>query len=173
MTRYIQELRALVGHRPLILVGVNALVLDESGRLLLLERTDTKDWGLPGGFLELGETVEEAAKREICEETGLELEAMKLFGVFSGPEYFYTYPNGDQVSNVTVVYLASSPQQPLRPDQIESQQVQFFELDELPGHIISSDKPIIEYYARWLRGTQSEGISQPPLEQEEIPSNTH
>lgn len=153
MAGYVKELRALVGHRPLILVGVNVLILDESGRLLLLERTDTKDWGLPGGFLELGETVEEAAKREIREETGLEIEEMKLFGVFSGPEYDYTYPNGDQVSNVTIVYVAQYPPHGhLRADHVESQQLKFFELAGLPDDIISSDRPIIEHYVLVLGG---------------------
>jgi ADP-ribose pyrophosphatase YjhB (NUDIX family) len=172
MAGYVQELRALVGQQPLILVGVNVLMLDESGKLLLMERTDTRDWGLPGGFLELGETVEEAARREIREETGLDIEALQLFGVFSGPEYSYTYPNGDQVSNVTIVYLASSPQQPLRPDQVESKQLQFFELDRIPENIISSDRPIVEHYARWRQGARTEGVLISPWNRA-CPPSTH
>jgi 8-oxo-dGTP pyrophosphatase MutT (NUDIX family) len=54
---YIQELRALVGHRPLILVGVLVMVFDERSRLLLQDRTDDQMWDLPGGFMELGETT--------------------------------------------------------------------------------------------------------------------
>ncbi|MEW5939538.1 MAG: NUDIX domain-containing protein [Chloroflexota bacterium] len=61
---------------------------------------------MPGGAVEPGEAVEEAARRETREETGIAVGEMSLFGVFSGPELFYKYPNGDEVYNVTIVYLS-------------------------------------------------------------------
>lgn len=103
---HIQELRKLIGHRPILMVGAGALIENEDEHLLLLKRSDNHCWGLPGGAVEPGEQIEEAARREILEETGLEVDDLDLFGVFSGPELFYEYPNGDQVYNVTIVYKA-------------------------------------------------------------------
>lgn len=102
---YLASLRQHVGHAPLLMVGAATLIVDEQDRLLLMKRSDSGCWGPPGGAVELGEVVETAARREVREETGLELGEMSLFGVFSGPELFYIYPNGDEVYNVTIVYL--------------------------------------------------------------------
>lgn len=106
MMDYLLELRKHIGHAPLLMVGAATLIVDDANRLLLLHRTDNDCWGPPGGAVELGEEVETAARREVREETGLELGELSLFGVFSGPELFYIYPNGDQVYNVTIVYRA-------------------------------------------------------------------
>lgn len=103
---YLTSLRQYVGHAPLLMVGAAALIVDDQNRLLLLKRADSGCWGPPGGAVELGEAVEMAARREVREETGLELGDLSLFGVFSGPELFYRYPNGDEVHNVSIVYLA-------------------------------------------------------------------
>jgi ADP-ribose pyrophosphatase YjhB (NUDIX family) len=103
---YLASLRRHVGHAPLLMVGAAALILDEQGRLLLMRRSDSGLWGPPGGAVEPGEVVETAARREVREETGLELGELTLFGVFSGPELFYRYPNGDEVHNITIVYLS-------------------------------------------------------------------
>ena len=54
-----------------------------------------------------GESLEETARREVMEEVGLEVDELKLMNVFSGPEQYYQYPNGDQVFNVTAVYTAT------------------------------------------------------------------
>jgi ADP-ribose pyrophosphatase YjhB (NUDIX family) len=103
---YLSSLRRFVGHAPLQMVGAAALVVDEQDRLLLLKRSDSGCWGPPGGAVELGEAVEDAARREVREETGLELGELSLFGVFSGPAFFYRYPNGDEVHNISIIYLA-------------------------------------------------------------------
>jgi ADP-ribose pyrophosphatase YjhB (NUDIX family) len=103
---YLASLRRYVGHAPLMMVGAATLVVDGQGRLLLMKRSDNGCWAPPGGAVELGEQVEQAARREVLEETGLTLGDLELFGVFSGPEFFYRYPNGDEVHNITIVYLA-------------------------------------------------------------------
>ena len=65
---YIEELRKVVGTRPLILVGSAIIILNDKQVLLLQYRSDTYDWGVPGGAMELGETTEETARRELFEE---------------------------------------------------------------------------------------------------------
>jgi len=60
---YIEELRSGVGNRPLIMVGAAVGVSDYRGRLLLIRRTDNGCWGLPGGFMEPGERLEDTVRR--------------------------------------------------------------------------------------------------------------
>ena len=72
---------------------------------MVQKRADNHLWGYAGGSVELDEKVEDAAKRELFEETGLIANSLELFGVFSGKELHYIYPNGDEVSNIDVVYV--------------------------------------------------------------------
>jgi ADP-ribose pyrophosphatase YjhB (NUDIX family) len=103
---YIQSLRQHIGHAPVLMVGAAILIVDNKNRLLLMKRSDSGCWGPPGGATEPGEVVEDAARREAFEETSLQVGKISLFGVFSGPELYYKYPNGDEVYNVTIVYLS-------------------------------------------------------------------
>ena len=66
-------------------IAVSALIFDE-GRILLAHRRDIDWWNLPGGGMEVGETVDEALHREVFEETGLEVEIEQLVGVYSKPQ---------------------------------------------------------------------------------------
>ncbi|WP_419095828.1 NUDIX domain-containing protein [Halalkalibacter suaedae] len=79
---YIDELRKLIGNRPIISVGATILVVNAEKKILFQHRSDTLDWGLPGGSMELGETLEEVASRELKEETGLTANRFELLGVF-------------------------------------------------------------------------------------------
>ncbi|WP_344450156.1 NUDIX hydrolase [Actinocorallia aurantiaca] len=149
---YIAELRALVGTRPLILPGSSVVIVDESGRLLLMERADTGGWGLPGGFMEPGESFEDAARREVREEIGIEVADLSLLGVFSGPEYYYRYPNGDEVFNVTAAFLArASTDAVFRPDPGEVLSLRFFDFERLPPDVLIPEQLIVSTYAA-MRG---------------------
>ena len=108
MSEYIMDLRKIVGHRPLIQCGASVIVEDEKNRILLQLRHDNHCWSYAGGSVEIGEEVEETAKRELYEETGLIAEELDLFGIFSGEEMDYTYPNGDQVSCIDIVYICKN-----------------------------------------------------------------
>ena len=133
MSDYIREMRRFVGHRPLLQAGASVLLEDAQGRLLLQRRADCHLWGYHGGAVELDEVVEEAAKRELFEETGLRAGSMELFGVFSGPEMHFVYPNGDEVSNIDHVYLCRDYSGALRPQPGEVEELRFFAWDELPA----------------------------------------
>ena len=99
------DLRQIVGHRPLLQVGASVIVVDSENRVLLQLRSDNHCWGYAGGSVELDEVVEDAAKRELFEETGLVAEKLDFFGIFSGEDMHYIYPNGDEVSIIDIVYV--------------------------------------------------------------------
>jgi len=134
-TGYFARLRECVGHDLLLAPAAAACIRDEEGRILLLRRIDGDNlWGFPGGAMELGERAAEAVVREVHEETGLEVEPMALIGVYSGPEYAFDYPNGDQVQPVTIFFECRVVGGKLRPDMREIIGACYFgPEDELPS----------------------------------------
>jgi len=142
---YIQSLRQHIGHAPILMVGAAILILDEQNRLLLMKRSDSGCWGPPGGTTEPGEVVEDAARREAWEETGLQVGDMSLFGVFSGPELYYKYPNGDEVYNVTIVYLSREVTGDIRLNG-EHTEWRWFATKDIPDDISPPIIPVIEKF---------------------------
>ncbi|MFJ7664271.1 NUDIX hydrolase [Lysinibacillus sp. NPDC097162] len=100
---YFKYLRQYVGHQPIILPGSVVIILNDKNELLLQKRNDGT-WGLPGGLMDLGESFEEVAKKEVFEETGLLVHNLKLLNVFSGSEYYLKVSNGDELYSITAVY---------------------------------------------------------------------
>jgi len=147
---YINKLRTYVGNQPIIMVGATVLVLDTQNRLLLMKRSDNGNWGVPGGAMELGEEIEETARRELLEETSLEVEELTLFGVFSGDELYYRYPSGEEVYNVSIAYLVRDVQGDVKLLDGEHRNYRYFELGNLPENISPPIKPIL----RKLRETK-------------------
>ena len=146
MSGYIMDLRKIVGHRPLLQVGASVIVEDDQGRILLQLRSDNHCWGYAGGSVELDEEVEAAARRELLEETGLVAHKMELFGVFSGKDTHYIYPNGDEVSCIDIVYLCKdySGQLQCQPGEVDA--LQFFEANKLPENLSPPiRKPILQW----------------------------
>ena len=130
-----------------IRVGVGVFVLDDHGRLLLEKRRDCGMWGLAGGRIEPGESVAEAAVREVTEETGFSVRITRLIGVYSEPsERIVTYlDNGDIVQLVDIIlegrivggHMACSS---------ESEEIRFFEPEALPAEIVPpAISPIRDY----------------------------
>jgi 8-oxo-dGTP pyrophosphatase MutT (NUDIX family) len=150
---YIAEVRALMGTRPLVLPGAAVIVLDFHNHVLLLQRADTGGWGLPGGFMEPGESLEETARREVMEEVGLELDELTLMSVFSGADQYFRYPNGDEVFNVTTVYTANPRDLNFDLDPQEATAVRFFHVDDIPADLIAPEIPILEYYSRMVENS--------------------
>jgi 8-oxo-dGTP pyrophosphatase MutT (NUDIX family) len=145
---YIEELRVLVGHRPIILVGVLVMVFDWHHRLLLQRRTEDNMWDFPGGYMEPGETTEETARREVREETGFEIGELRLFRVYAGNEFFYVCPNGDQVFSVCPVYITHDARGDLQPDGTEGSEVKFFPIYDLPEEMLPQVRMMIEDFLR-------------------------
>lgn len=140
---YLEELRALVGHRPLILPGACVLLIDSAGRLLMHRRLDNGRYGVPGGTMEPGETLEETARRETLEETGYAAGELRLLGVYSGPDLFYRYPNGDETYHITAAYTCTDFKPVTAELDGESLPPEFFPLDALPGAISPPILPIL------------------------------
>ncbi|WP_411703708.1 NUDIX hydrolase [Edaphovirga cremea] len=145
MSNYVQEMRALVGHRPLLLAGSNVIILNSAGHILLQQRINGC-WGLPGGLLELGESLEDTARREVLEETGLQLGPLQFLNVFSGEQYFFTLPNQDQLHVITALYLCRSYTGEMVADGEESLNLMFFPADEIPASTEDEYKEYIAYY---------------------------
>lgn len=141
---YIDELRKLIGSRPIISVGATILVVNAEKKILFQHRSDTLDWGLPGGSMELGETLEEVALRELKEETGLTANQFELLGVFSGPSYYFRYPNGDETYSVINLYHAKDVTGKLEMNDGESVDLQYFDKENVPKHIEKRAKALID-----------------------------
>ncbi len=129
---FFRQIRQHIGHAAYIMPGAAAVVRDGEGRVLLQRRSDTGDWGLPAGALELGERIDRTAVNEVHEETGLEVEPKRLVGVYSGSEFRFAYPNGDQVNVVSALFECSVAGGQLQADGDESLEVRFFAPDALP-----------------------------------------
>lgn len=86
-----------------IVVTGGAIIRDHMGRILLQKRSDYGDWGLPGGGMEPGESIEETMIREVKEETGLDVSSYELASIYTGEKMKYTYPDGNEV--VFVMFL--------------------------------------------------------------------
>ncbi|MCD8873134.1 NUDIX hydrolase [Mammaliicoccus sciuri] len=132
---YISSLRDKVGHAPVILVGALVLIFNKDKQVLLQLRSDNESWGLPGGTMELGESFEEAATREVYEETNLEIQNLKFITNFSGKDYHMVYPNGDEAYTVTALFESEEYEGELSADIKETQNLKFFDLDKLPQNI--------------------------------------
>ena len=144
---YIQQLRQFIGQRPILMLGAVTLILNEENQLLMMRRTDSRRWGVPGGAVELGEVIEEAARRETREETNLEIDEMSLFGVFSGPELYYKYPNGDEVYNVSIVYLVKNWRGEIQLND-EHSEWSWFTASQIPEDISPPIGTILEQFKR-------------------------
>ena len=140
---YIMDMRNKVGHAPIINVGATILVFNNNKELLLNLRSDTNDWGIPGGGKELNETLEECAIRELKEETNLDTNDLELVTVLSGDEYYYKYPNDDEVDCVIALYQVKNYSGELKINDGESKRLEFFSLDNLP-ELESRAKAIID-----------------------------
>jgi mutator protein MutT len=121
-----------------------AVVFDEAGRLLLQRRTDNGLWALPGGTMEIGETADQCIVREVQEETGYEVEVVRLVGIYSDPAHTtITYPDGNTVAYVSALFECRV----LRGEATlsdESSAVEWFEPENLPEPFLSGHLPRVK-----------------------------
>ncbi len=136
MSDYVRGLREKIGNDLLLMPAVVGLIRDGEGRVLLVRHVEGR-WQLPGGAVDPGERPEETLRRECLEEANAEVLPLRIAGVFGGPEYRGTYRNGDEIAFVVVVFEAELVGGELRPDEDETQAVEWFapaELADLEMH---------------------------------------
>jgi 8-oxo-dGTP pyrophosphatase MutT (NUDIX family) len=167
MTSYLRWIRQHVGRQKILLVYASACIQDHRGRLLWQRRADLQWWGLPGGVLELGESLPECVVREVHEETGLRVAPERLVGIYSSPDFDVTYPNGDQVQQVTACFKCQLQGGVGKADGVEGLDLGWFELADPPPTApwytamvadLASDRP----GANFDRGRAGDGRSQEP-----------
>lgn len=144
MSDYLKELREKVGHMPLVIPHSVVILFNEQGEILLEERSDDGYFDFPGGGIDLNETGEEAAKRELFEETGLIADELRLFNVYTGEITKYVYFNGDVIYGVDLVYLCYKYSGTLVPQKEEVKSLRFVNINEMPEKMSMRNKQIIK-----------------------------
>lgn len=130
ISAYIRDLRKKIGHDLLLLPSVGAVIFDDRKRVLLQQARDDGMWYVPGGAVDPGEEPADAIVREMKEETGLDVEPVRIVGVYASPNI--TYPNGDKVQYVGPVFLCKVVGGMLTVADDESLQLKYFAMNDLP-----------------------------------------
>ncbi|MEN9938401.1 MAG: hypothetical protein RLZZ387_4980 [Chloroflexota bacterium] len=130
---YVRWLRSYVGHQRLLQLAVSAYITDERGHVLLGRRTDVMLWAPPSGVVQLGETPARTLVREVHEETGLSVEVERMIGLYSGREFEWTYPNGDQAQIVSAFFACRVTGGVLTPDHTEFVSLGYYAPSQFPS----------------------------------------
>lgn len=129
--------------------GVAVIILNDKNQVLLQKRADVGLWGIPSGHVEIGETVADAAVREVKEETNLDVKVQKLIGVYSDPDsQVFDYPNGKVVHFITTCFLAEITGGTLVCNSDESLEIKFFGQENIPEDLLTM-------HPKWLEDALS------------------
>ena len=155
---FVLALRERIGHEPLWMPGVTAVVRNAQDEVLLVRRADTGEWSLVSGILEPGEQPAAGLLREIEEETGVTAELEALTGVWTLPAI--TYPNGDQARYLDLCFLARHVSGQARVNDDESLEVGWFPVDRLPDGLVERSRVrlarALAYQGRtWFEGAMA------------------
>lgn len=125
--------------------GTAVVVLNELRDMVLLHlRNDKPNWSLPGGPPEFGESIAQCAIRETKEETGVDIELLRLVGIYSTPGYWiFDYPDGNEVHAFAAAFESRVISGSLRPNMIDSLDVKWFPTDQLPRNIMPMHPKVI------------------------------
>lgn len=152
---YVRDLRTVLGQRPVNWAGAHALILNQQDemQILLQKRTDTGEWGTPGGIAELGESMEDTLRRELQEEAQIKPVVMQLFTIISGEQTYRKLPNGDEFYQITAIYVVPEWSGVPVPDGVQCTQLEFFPLSKLPADLHPIDQQALEMLRGCLSGT--------------------
>ncbi len=129
---YEGQLRKLVGNRRLIIPAARSVVMDGKGRILLIRRKDTGEWAFPAGAVELGESILDCCRREVREETGLDVISALPIAIYSEPRFHSTDQYGSQRQMLTIVLLVREWAGQISSREDETTDCRFFEMNSLP-----------------------------------------
>lgn len=152
---YIPYIRRKVGHDRILSVGLTALIENEKGEILFEIRSDNGQYCLPGGSIDLDETVLEGLFREVKEETGIELKEATLFSVFSGNKNSLHYPNGDVTDYVSLNFYSQVDSEDVNPCSLdgESTSLLWFKKEDIPSEdkLLLGQKRILEHFEKFQK----------------------
>ena len=144
---YIKEMRKYVGHAPIMSCACGVIIENADGEILLQKRQDNGRWAIIGGSMEMGESFEDAVRRETKEESGLSLGKLELFKLLSGRELIIEYPNGDVTFGPGIVFITKEFEGEIVNDPEEVMEHRFFKHTELPADLNKFDSDIILEWA--------------------------
>jgi 8-oxo-dGTP pyrophosphatase MutT (NUDIX family) len=137
-----------------IVPSAGAIVVDDTGRILLIRRADNGNWAAPGGAMDLGESIIDAAIRETLEETGIRCEITGLVGIYTDPRHVIHYTSNNEVRQELSIVFTARPVGGEPTPSDESSEVRWIHPDDIPAlqmdHTMRSR--ILDDY---LRGDQS------------------
>lgn len=130
--RFVSTVLGIIFRHPV--TGTTIIPVLPDGRIVLIQRSDTGQWGLPGGMIDWGEDIPQAAKRELEEETGLKLtKIISLRGVYSDPQ------RDPRLHSISILLEVEAEGELNPKDKLEVLQVQAFKREELPLGDLSHD----------------------------------
>src|ERR1700761_4407557 len=132
-----------------LVVGSSAVVVDHRNQILLQRRTDSGNWALPGGAMDIGETLAESAIREVKEETGFDVRIERIVGIYSDPGHVFAYDDGEVRQEFNICLAATIVGGELSVSS-ESTDVWFFALDEVAD--LTMHESIRKRIEDYLRG---------------------
>ena len=152
MGPYLESIRSRLGPQCILLPGVRAIILNDRDEVLLQRRTDLACWGLPSGSVELDETALEALKREVREETGLEVRQAEPMALYSGPSQRFKYPNGDEIQCFSIAFIVRTWAGEPKADGVEGSEVRFWPMDALPENIVAIHARTLDDFRQYHGG---------------------
>jgi 8-oxo-dGTP pyrophosphatase MutT (NUDIX family) len=132
MSPYMRRMRSKIGTDLLMMPAVSAIIMDDDGKILLQRRSDNGKWSTPGGAIDPREEPADAIVREVYEECNLKVVPERIIGVYGGEDHLLTYPNGDQVAIISIVFLCKIIGGTLKINDDESLELRYFAPDDLP-----------------------------------------
>ena len=154
MEDYIKYIRNLIGHKEIMAIAVCGLILNEKDEVLLEKRSDNLKLSFPGGALNMGENILNGLKREIKEETGIDLDKINseidFYGIYSGEKGKFIYPNGDITFYTDIVFkiIIDSRTLKIKEHDNESLEIKFYKFDDINlDNLVTFDKEVLlDYY---------------------------
>ena len=143
---YIKEIRKYIGHKTLLYPCATALIINKNNEVLLELRSDDNKYGYIGGMIEVDENIIDALKREIKEETNLDVISYSFFNIYSGIEFHHIYPNNDEISPIDIVFIVKDFKGTLKPQEGEVKSLEWFKFDSLPSNLNHITEIVIKDY---------------------------
>lgn len=146
MENYVETISRKIGHDLLVLVGANVIIYNTHHEYLLQQRANG-NWGLMGGLMEVGESLEETAIREVYEESGSTIESLMQLQTFSGTAFRFKLKNEDESYVVTTLFLANQVSGEMAYDgNDETLNLKYFSYQDLPETLEDEYRKYIQYF---------------------------